>query len=309
VNNDVTGGPTVGTTFVGFNAPSGLTVTSMTGAGWTCAGAGCSRSDVLTAGATFPTITLTVDVASSAPSSVHSQAFAYGGGATTTVYSDNFTPITVDPLRFVPVQPCRIADTRNAASPIGGPIGGPIITGGSTRSFTVTSSRCGIPANAQAYSLNVAVVPPARLGFLTVWPAGQSQPVASTLNSLDGRIKSNAAIVPAGTGGAVSVFASDKTDVVLDVNGYFVPATDPNGLAFFPITPCRVSDSRKATGLMVGAFTSGQTRTLPVLASTCGIPATAKAYALNFAAIIPQGKTLGYTSPSFPKVRTRSSGI
>ena len=47
----------------------------------------------------------------------------------------------------------------------------------------------------------MAVVPAGLLGYLTVWPTGQTQPVASTLNSLDGRIKSNAAIVPAGEGG------------------------------------------------------------------------------------------------------------
>ena len=63
---------------------------------------------------------------------------------------------------------------------------------------------------------------------------------------LDGRIKSNAAIVPAGTGGAVSVFASNTTDVILDINGYFVAATDPSGLAFYPITPCRIADTRNA---------------------------------------------------------------
>jgi hypothetical protein len=32
----------------------------------------------------------------------------------------------------------------------------------------------------------------------------------------------NAAIVPAGTGGAVSVFVTNNTDVVIDINGYFV---------------------------------------------------------------------------------------
>jgi hypothetical protein len=31
----------------------------------------------------------------------------------------------------------------------------------------------------------------------------------------------NAAIVPAGTNGAISVFATDATDLVIDVNGYF----------------------------------------------------------------------------------------
>ena len=57
-----------------------------------------------------------------------------------------------------------------------------------------------------------------------MWPTGEAQPGVSTLNS-DGRVKANAAIVPAGTSGAISVYATDTTDLVLDINGYFVPAT------------------------------------------------------------------------------------
>ena len=66
------------------------------------------------------------------------------------------------------------------------------------------------------------------LAYLTIWPAGQSQPLVSTLNSLDGSIVANAAIVPAGAlGGAVSVFVTDDTDVIIDINGYFAPAGSP----------------------------------------------------------------------------------
>ena len=85
--------------------------------------------------------------------------------------------------------------------------------------FTIPSSACNIPPTAQAYSLSVAVVPSGPLGYLTVWPAGENQPVASTVNSLDGRVKSNAAIVPAGAGGAISVFDSNATHLVLDITG------------------------------------------------------------------------------------------
>src|SRR4029079_18159998 len=80
---------------------------------------------------------------------------------------------------------------------------------------------CGAPANAAAYSLNVTVVPHGLLGYLTGWPTGQPQPLVSTLNSLDGTVLANAAIVPAGTGGAISFYAVNTTDVVVDINGYF----------------------------------------------------------------------------------------
>ncbi len=140
----------------------------------------------------------------------------------------------------------------------------------------------------------MAVVPAGPLGFLTLWPSGQTQPLAATLNSIDGRIKSNAAIVPAGTGGAISVFASNTTDVVLDVNGYFVSATDPTALAFFPVTPCRIADTRQATPMFGGLLTGSQSRTFPILSSTCNIPATAQAYSLSLAAV-PSGP-LGFVT-------------
>jgi hypothetical protein len=43
------------------------------------------------------------------------------------------------------------------------------------------------------------------------------------LNSLDASVVANAAIVPAGAEGAISVFVTGRTDVVLDINGYFAP--------------------------------------------------------------------------------------
>jgi len=69
--------------------------------------------------------------------------------------------------------------------------------------------------------MNVTVVPPGPLIYLTAWPAGQPQPVVSTLNSFAGKVVANAAIVPAGTNDAVSIFVSDPTDLILDLNGYF----------------------------------------------------------------------------------------
>ncbi len=100
------------------------------------------------------------------------------------------------PVQFATLTPCRVVDTRNP----NGPFGGPPITGHSFRSFPLAQSGnpCGIPATAVAYSLNVTVVPGPSLGYLTIWPAGEGQPVVSTMNSPDGRVKANAAIIPAG---------------------------------------------------------------------------------------------------------------
>jgi len=70
--------------------------------------------------------------------------------------------------------------------------------------------------------LNATVVPPASLGFLTLWPNGAVQPLVSTLNAQDAAVTSNMAIVPT-TNGFINAFSSNATHLVLDISGYFVP--------------------------------------------------------------------------------------
>jgi hypothetical protein len=239
-----------------YNSGSSVTLTATAGwdstfVGWT----GCTSSSGNTC-----TLTMNSDMNATA---------AFGGS-----YSG---------LNFVPVAPCRVADTRNGI----GTFGGPSITGGTSRYFPIPQSGCNIPSTALAYSLNITAVPHGFLGYLTVWPTGLTRPVVSTLNSYDGRVKANAAIVPAGTGGAISAFVTDTTDMVIDIDGYFV--SDPTQLAFYPLAPCRVFDTRNATGSLGGpSMAAGQQRSFPVLQSSCSIPSTAQAYSLNFT-IVPRG--------------------
>ena len=115
----------------------------------------------------------------------------------------------------------------------------------------------------------------------------------STLNSPDGRVKANAAIVPAGTNGAVSVYATDTTDVVLDIDGYFVPASIPHWRSY-PLTPCRVADTRWTPGALAGPMLQARAeRDFPCL-ELCNIPDNCARYSLNFT-VVPQA-TLGYLS-------------
>ena len=83
-------------------------------------------------------------------------------------------------------------------------------------------SSCAPPAAAQAYVFNATVVPPGHLGYLTLWPDGEDQPMASTLNAFDGAITSNMAIVPT-TNGSIDAFASALTQLILDISSYFAP--------------------------------------------------------------------------------------
>jgi hypothetical protein len=125
-------------------------------------------------------------------------------------------------LRFYPVTPCRIADTRSGAG-FTGQFGPPTMAGGATRTFALPVSSCGVPSGASAYSLNFTAIPPGGgpAANLTTWPAGgTSMPNVSTLNYY-GSVVANAAIVPAGTNGAINVFVNYTTDVLFDINGYF----------------------------------------------------------------------------------------
>ncbi len=188
-------------------------------------------------------------------------------------------------LLFVPVTPCRVADTRVPF----GLFGNPTMAAGEARSFPIPQAACNIPATAQAYSLNVTVVPYGPLHYLTLWPAGQPEPFVSTLNSWDGTVVANAAIVAAGVYGAVSVFVTDEADVILDIDGYFASAGAANASSFYPATPCRIADTRNLPGLFGGpSMYGGQKRDFPVPLGACGIPALAAAYSLNVTAVPDQ---------------------
>ena len=185
-------------------------------------------------------------------------------------------------LLFFPVSPCRVADTRNA--PIG-PFGQPALESKSSRDFPIAVGSCGIPATARAYAVNVTVVPKGPLGYVTIWPAGQAQPVVSTLNALDGRVKANAAIVPAGVNSAVSVYATDATEVILDISGYFAAGTNPQGAYYYPQAPCRALDTRTELPRLVQSGSRN-------IKLGCSLPLDATAFPVNFTAI--PDKTIGY---------------
>lgn len=181
-----------------------------------------------------------------------------------------------NPTQFVPVTPCRLADTRQGSP----------IQGGTWDVFVVPQlGGCNIPPNATAYSLNITVAPHGPLGYLTIWPAERTMPYASTMNSPDGRTKANAAIVPAGAGGAVSAYVTDTTDVILDIDGYFTtPGSET--LQFYPVAPCRIVDTRN--GQNGGTLQAGVERDY-LIAGNCGIPASAQAYSFNVTAIPAPG--------------------
>lgn len=125
-------------------------------------------------------------------------------------------------LVLVAITPCRVMDTRTGSG-FTGPFGAPSLAAGQARSVPIPRSRCGIPA-AAAYELNFALIPPAgaSVGYLSAWPDNQPWPGTVVSNDTLGGIVSNSAIVAAGSDGGIQVLASNPTDLVIDVSGYYV---------------------------------------------------------------------------------------
>lgn len=165
------------------------------------------------------------------------------------------------PLHFVGITPCRVADTRGNS--FTGQYGPPVLTGAG-RSMVITG-QCGIPADAQAVSFNFSAVNVSAAGFFVAYPTGGAfPPVATMTYNQNTPNLSNAAIVPLGTGGAITVVAAvTNIDLVVDVNGYYQPGvvTAVNGLS---------GNVTLAAGSNVTVTPSGQTLTI---ASTGSLPA------------------------------------
>src|SRR5499427_6036103 len=125
----------------------------------------------------------------------------------------------VTPLPLIAVPPCRVVDTRGNG--FTGQYGPPSLAAGSPRSFTLTG-RCGIAATAQAVSLNITVTNTQGPGFIKIFPQGGASPTVSTLNYIAGQTVANAAVVPLGAGGGVTIAAGvSGADLIVDTNGYY----------------------------------------------------------------------------------------
>ncbi|HKH47185.1 MAG TPA: DUF1800 family protein [Thermoanaerobaculia bacterium] len=121
---------------------------------------------------------------------------------------------------FYTVSPCRLVDTRGVA----GPLAGPSLAAGASRSFSV-GGRCGVSTAAAAVAVNVTVIP-ASSGYLTFGPSGVPRPLASTINFRPGEVRANNAVLALGTAGGVTAYSGTGADlaVIIDVFGYFSDA-------------------------------------------------------------------------------------
>jgi hypothetical protein len=234
-----------------------------------------------------------------------------GAGGAISIYASHATDVVIDiagfftdnpavaNLAFYPVTPCRVIETRAEYRQPPGPFGPNGMNARETRSFRFPGNGyCPVPSSAAAYSVTITVVPPGPLAFLTAWPTGLPQPNVSSMNSPAGRVVANSVIVPASPDGSINLYTYDRSDVIVDINGYFAADDNVSGLYYFPVTQCRVSNTmdNSLTGSFgAPAFASETARTIPILASSrcTGIPSNAKAYALN-AVVQPNGSPMPF---------------
>ncbi len=172
---------------------------------------------------------------------------------------------------YVAVSPTRLLDTRpSRVSPTG------------TYTLTV-AGRAGVPANAAAVVLNVTAVSPTAAGNISVYPYGTHRPQASNLNFGPGQTVANLVTVPLNSG-AVTLAnnSAGTTQLLADVQGYYVGGTPSVSGSYHPLNPQRLLDTRSqggavpATGVRVVVF-GGST----------GVPTNAAAVVLNVTAVSP----------------------
>jgi hypothetical protein len=145
--------------------------------------------------------------------------------------------------RFRPTSPTRLFDTRDGTGGFGTTFGP-----STTRRFDV-NGRAGLPGGGvSAVVMNVTVTKPTASGFLTVFPDDATIPTVSNLNFVPAQTVPNLVIVKVPASGVIDIFNSaGRTDVIVDVVGYFDgDKTDESG-RFVPFSPERLYDSREST--------------------------------------------------------------
>jgi hypothetical protein len=82
-----------------------------------------------------------------------------------------------------------------------------------------------IPSSATAVAFNLTAVDPSGPGYLSAYPCGGTRPPSSNVNYATGENVPNLAVVQVGVGGAICVGSFAEADVVVDIAGWYVPAT------------------------------------------------------------------------------------
>lgn len=124
---------------------------------------------------------------------------------------------------FVPIDPCRLLDTRDGDNNVG-PRSTPL---GAGEEYVVDArgvqGDCNLPAGATGIVANVTAVAPTSKTNLRLYPAGTATPTTSNLNPAPGEPPTpNAVTTDLNAAGEFAIFNSrGSVDVFVDVLGYY----------------------------------------------------------------------------------------
>jgi hypothetical protein len=154
------------------------------------------------------------------------QVSVFNSAGATDVLADIIGWLPATPA-LTTVSPSRVLDTRIGYMTSDGKFAGTGVLAAQTSMNLPALGRGGVSSSGVgAVILNVTVTNPTASGFLTVWPAETSRPLASNLNFSPAQTVANLVIVKVGSTGNVSIFNSAGTvDVVADVVGWY-PSND-----------------------------------------------------------------------------------
>lgn len=190
---------------------------------------------------------------------------------------------------MAPLAPARLLDTRDTTGGHPGKLGA-----GQMLDLQV-ADRGGVSGSPEAVALNVTVTSPTAASYLTVWPSGDAQPYASSVNMVPGQTVPNMVMTRVGSNGMVSIYNNaGSTDVIVDVLGCFDGDSDGRYVA---LSPSRVLDTRYGTGAPLAQV--GQTPLPVILLGRGGVPSSGvSGVMMNVTAVAPTGNTFVTVYPN-----------
>ena len=159
-----------------------------------------------------------------------------------------YAPPAAGGLYFHPLpKPIRLLETRPGKAGCTSP-GTPVDSGAAQKQGAhLTCNGVAIPATAKAIVGNATSLNSGD-GYLTLYPQGAARPLAASSNFTAGQVMNAPFTVGLGASGEFMIYSTTRTDLVIDVLGYYSEeATDANGagLLFHPLAaPVRLLETR-----------------------------------------------------------------
>jgi len=207
---------------------------------------------------------------------------------------------TVTTSRFEAITPVRVVDTRKTQD----------LSANRKTPLRITGVS-GIAKTATAVVMTITVYKASSDGILAVYPWGQkSAPVPQVSIQKGIYPLSRMLTVPLGKNGRLGLLSTIDTDVTVDVNGFYSPATSSSAGRFVALKPQRILDARASH-----SFTKKEVRRI---ALPGGIPDDAVSVVLNmtsYKSLKPSGKSAYWTvypagakRPGVPSLSVAYSG-